>query len=93
MCFLVAEIAMLTHGPSCERRHSLDMMAHILTGPISFLAFLNGGFMGSFFFFFSLWHFLCDSNRARPSCVLVYPHTRAEFWVWFESLWLLIHHW
>ena len=92
MCFLVAEIAVLKHGPDRERRHQLDMMAHILTGPITFLAFLNGGFMGSIAFFAGLWHFLCDSGRARPSLIFVRPCSRAEFWVWFESLWLLIHH-
>ena len=90
-CFFVGEIAFVSYGPTGKVRHTLDVMAHILTGPISFLGFLNGGFMGSFFFFFSLWHFLCDSNRARPSLVRVMPTSREEFWVWFESLWLLIH--
>jgi len=92
-CFFVAEIAFVQYGPPPHHRHALDMMAHILTGPIAFLGFLNGGFLGSFAFFFSLWHFLCDSNRARPSLVRVLPTSMAEFWVWFESLWLLIHHW
>ena len=80
-CFFVGEIAFVSYGPTGKVRHTLDMMAHILTGPISFLGFLNGGFMGSFFFFFSLWHFLCDSNRARPSLVRVMPTSREEFWV------------
>ena len=81
---------MLVYGPTGAYRHTLDTMAHILAGPISFLGFLNGGFTGSFFFFLSLWHFLCDSGRARPSYLRERPRTREEFWIWFESLWLLV---
>ena len=90
LCFLVCEVGMLAYGPTGPIRHTLDTMAHILAGPISFLGFLNGGFTGSFFFFLSLWHFLCDSGRARPSYIRERPRTREEFWIWFESLWLLV---
>ena len=93
LCLLVCEIGMLTYGPRGETRHMLDTMAHILTGPISFLGFLNGGFTSSILFFLSLWHFMCDSGRARPSYLRVRPRTCEECWVWFESLWLLLHHW
>ena len=34
-----------------------------------------------------------DSGRARPSYVRVLPRSREEWWIWFESLWLLLHHW
>ena len=92
LCFMVAEIAVLAYGPKGEYRETLDTLAHILAGPISFLGFLNGGFMGSLFFFLSLWHFLCDAGQARPSLIRVWPSNSNEFWVWFESLWLLLHH-
>ena len=92
LCFMVAEIAVLAWGPIGSRRETLDTLAHILAGPISFLGFLNGGFMGSLLFFLSLWHFLCDSGQSRPSLVRVCPRNCKEFWVWFESLWTLIHH-
>jgi len=91
--FFVCEIGMRIYGPTGQLRHNLDMMAHILAGPISFLGFLNGGFMGSLFFFLSLWHFMCDSGRARPSLIRELPRTVEEGWVWFESFWLLLHHW
>ena len=93
ICFIVAEVAFVVYGPKGEFREALDTLAHILAGPISFLGFLNGGFMGSLCFFLSLWHFLCDSGRARPSYVRVCPRNRHEFLVWFESFWLLLHHW
>eukprot|EP00946_MAST-07B_sp_MAST-7B-sp1_P002280 g2280.t1 len=92
LCLMVAEVAVLAFGPRDHHRETLDTLAHILAGPISFLGFLNGGFMGSLFFFLSLWHFLCDSGEARPSLIRVCPTNWKEFWVWFESLWLLIHH-
>ena len=84
---------MLAYGPRGQTRHTLDMMAHILAGPISFLGFLNGGFMSSIFFFLSLWHFMCDSGQARPSFIREGWQTGEEFWVWFESCWLFLHHW
>ena len=93
MCFFVCEIAMLSFGPGGEVRHVLDTMAHILAGPIAFLGFLNGGFMSSLFFFLSLWHFMCDSGQSRPSYIRVLPLNREEFWIWFESTWLFLHHW
>lgn len=93
LCFMVAELAVLAHGPKGKFREALDTLAHILAGPISFLGFLNGGFMGSLFFFLSLWHFLCDSGGARPSFVRTCPRNCEEFWIWFESFWLLLHHW
>jgi hypothetical protein len=92
ICFMVAEIAVLAYGPQGSYRQTLDTLAHILAGPISFLGFLNGGFVGSLFFFLSLWHFLCDSGQARPSLIRECPTSWAEFWVWFESCWLLLHH-
>ena len=92
-CFLICEIGMLSFGPKGQIRHTLDTMGHILAGPISFLGFLNGGFMSSFFFFMSLWHFMCDSGQSRPSLIRELPQNFEEFWVWFESCWLFLHHW
>ncbi len=132
LCFFVAEIGMLTYGPTGRVRHTLDTMAHVMAGPFAFIGFLNQGFMGTLFFFLSLaselgvstrivaltlhtcgslslglvltwwagdrvapeqWHFMCDVGRARPSYIRECPQTVEEGWVWFESLWLLIHHW
>ena len=92
-CFFVCEIAMLSFGPSGQVRHALDTMAHILAGPIAFLGFLNSGFMSSLFFFLSLWHFMCDSGQSRPSYLRELPLNWEEFWLWFESVWLFLHHW
>ena len=57
-CFLVAEAIFIAHGPQGHLRHMIDSMAHILSGPIAFIAFFNGGFLGTFLFFCSIWHFL-----------------------------------
>lgn len=90
-CLFVGEVAFVTHGPQGELRHNIDAMAHVLTGPIAFIAFFNSDFTGTFLFFMSLWHFLCDSGRARPSYVTLGP-CKLQFFDWFESLWLLVHH-
>ena len=95
-CFLVAEAIFIAHGPQGHLRHMIDSMAHILSGPIAFIAFFNGGFLGTFLFFCSIWHFLCDTGAARPSYVFLSPCSRRSDcetrFVWFTSLWLLIHH-
>ena len=96
ICFLVAEIVSLKTGPQGERRLMLEAYAHILTGPVSFIAFFNQGFTGSFLFFCTLWHFLCKSGRGRPSYILAWPcHagiTRLEAWWWFEAFLMWMHH-
>ena len=97
LCFFMAELASLASGPSGERRELMEAYAHILTGPIAFIAFINkGGFTGTFIFFCTLWHFLCKTGRGRPSYVLALPCrkgvTRFEVWWWFECFLLLVHH-
>ena len=37
-CFLVAEAIFIAHGPQGHLRHMIDSMAHILSGPIAFIA-------------------------------------------------------
>ena len=74
-CFLVAEAIFIAHGPHGHLRHMIDSMAHILSGPIAFIAFFNGGFLGTLLFFCSIWHFLCDT----AACV--YP------WAWGARGW------
>ena len=95
-CFLVAETIMITHGPQGKLRVMIDAMAHVLSGPIAFIAFFNGGFLGTFLFFCSIWHFLCDTGNARPSYVFLSPCRNGasceKRFVWFTSFWLLVHH-
>ena len=94
-CFLVAEIMMVAHGPQGKRRDVIEALAHIASGPIAFLSFFQGDFVGTMLFFLAIWHFLSDTGNARPSYVFLCPCRKRgglDFWLWFESLWLLIHH-
>ena len=95
-CFLVAEIAFISHGPQGRTREMIDSMAHILSGPIAFISFFNGGFLGTFMFFMAIWHFLCDTGTARPSYVFLSSslcrHGCSGKLQWFTSFWLLVHH-
>ena len=50
-----------------ETRKTVDGLAHILTGPISVIAFYSSDTLGTVLFFGSLWHFLCDCAATRPT--------------------------
>mgnify|MGYP006143826345 CR=1 FL=1 len=93
-CFLVVEVMMITHGPQGNNRRILEALAHIMSGPIAFLAFFQGDFLGSLLFFLSIWHFMCDTGHARPSYFFLFPCKRLglPLGIWLESFWTLLHH-
>eukprot|EP00419_Tripos_fusus_P038925 CAMPEP_0172785960 /NCGR_PEP_ID=MMETSP1074-20121228/205707_1 /TAXON_ID=2916 /ORGANISM="Ceratium fusus, Strain PA161109" /LENGTH=319 /DNA_ID=CAMNT_0013622973 /DNA_START=68 /DNA_END=1027 /DNA_ORIENTATION=+ len=95
--FFVGELAMLMACPLPQVRKVIDGFAHILTAPISVIAFYGTDSLGTLLFFGSLWHFLCDCAQTRPTYVLLLPcrgwRTSSRDCVrWFESLWILLHH-
>jgi hypothetical protein len=96
--FFVAEIASTSIGHNGEARANLEAFSHILSPPIAFIAFFSPDFTGTFLFFASLWHFFSESGQARPTSVLVLPSKRPggtnlyNVLSWFQSLWLLVHH-
>jgi|MDSY01.2.fsa_nt_gb hypothetical protein len=108
-CFLfVGEIAMLGSGLRQGNRSTIDGFAHILTGPVSVIAFYQADTLASVLFFGCLWHFLCDCAATRPTYLLLFPWaTRSQevkdrlgdralpaiaYFRWFESLLIFLHH-
>jgi hypothetical protein len=106
-CFLfVGELAMLTTNKN--NRSIVDGFAHILTGPVSIIAFYQPDTLASVLFFGCLWHFLCDCAETRPTYLLLFPWAGVPqsmqdnvgskstpsiaYFRWTESLLIFLHH-